>query len=124
VENTRYDEFTKKLRLALAASQGSLVIALRVDGEMNDSNILLRTPNLHERIMRVQAAGGQRRADTWNIVTMITDAVMRNRPLQRATLPVNIQGVFEEGINKIKRGWVVLTVENWVPMGARLTSKP
>ncbi len=124
MEATRFDQFPMKLRLALVAAQGNLTIALRVDGGIEDSNVLLRTYALYERCLRVQAAGGLRRADSWNIVTMITDVIMRNTPLQKQPLPDGIQAAYEKGINQLQSGWVVMRVANWRPVTARATTVP
>jgi len=124
VEDVRYSEFMGKLRLALVAARGNLVIALRVDGNQSDYNILLRTDNLHERKLRVLASPGMR-AESWNIVTTITNVIMRNRAMQpREELPDKLQNVFELGINSRQSGWVVLRVRDHRPVEAKLVTVP
>lgn len=117
----RYDNFKQTLRLSLVAARGTLTIGLRVDGGPDDANLLIRTDSGAQRMLRVRAAQSQHRADTWNLVGLMTAVVMQHKPLgKNAELPDRIYRVFERGVNQRRAGWVMLRVENSVPVSASL----
>ncbi len=125
VQDVTYEAFEQRLRRALFAARGTLVIGLRIDGEVTSDNILIRTSNLYEQHWRVLASTHQHsRAETWNIVTMIATVLTRDTPLREVPSAEEIQQACHRGISRRRRGWLLLRVEEWKITNISSEGKP
>lgn len=111
MDRIKHYEFPTKLRKVIEQTQGSLKVALRVDGDPQDTNIVINKWGSRQEWF-VGHNGGFGRSDTWNLVSWICTAL---------TIPdfdTPIQKVYEDAINVRKTGWVVLTIKDGVPVRA------
>lgn len=120
--SVRYYEFPDALANQFErAGSDKVQVALRVDGEVTDANILITrhtSTKLSWKVSwRVGPYGGQIRSDHWNMVGLI------QRALRIDGFSDPIYRVYEQALNVTKRGWVVLTVQNGWPISAEHRDK-
>lgn len=120
-QNVRLSDLPSRLQ-AVLETENELVIALRVDGDDSDANMLISTTAVGSELWRVCVQGFRYRAHVWNIVRTISDATCG--PWN--PFPEDVQRQYEHGINTLKSGWIVLTVQNGEPkvLTARCLKRP
>jgi len=110
ITSIRHGELTQTLQRRLAAAKNNVVyVALRADGDAADANIAIVQKGQETLHWRVGHNGGRTRSESWFLQSLIEQALS-------GYISADGYNVYEQVLNKLKTGWVVLTVRSMQPV--------